>query len=179
MLWFSVLVLTCLPLGHPARAQDVGPNKPISRFNQGSFRIAGPARAAMHELWMTSTAAKQERAACLGGYVQDSVVYITRVEPLASSHADSANISASTSLRVCAPPQWFGTVHTHIATFHGRPYTTFSAPDRFVMMLWNQRWKEHGVFCILYSDADANCEFGYDLSSHAQYAYRQGTRLIF
>jgi hypothetical protein len=37
------------------------------------------------------------------------------------ANADRGNISAAASLRKCAPPDWFGTVHTHIVTIHGYP----------------------------------------------------------
>lgn len=177
--WFAALALSCLVVVSRGGAQDVGPGKPDSPFNQGPFRIAAQARAPLHELWVVSRDVKQERVACLGGYVQGNVVYITHVEPLPPSHADSADVSAVASLRECSPPEWFGTVHTHIATFHGRPYTMFSAPDRFVMMLWTERWKQDGVFCILYTDMDATCEFGYTLSSHAPYAYARGNNILF
>jgi hypothetical protein len=134
------------------------------------FHVASEARGPLHELWEASLSAKQERVACLGGRIDHDVVYITRVEMLAPSRADSADISAVASLRECSAPTWLGTVHTHIATFHGRPYTIFSAPDRYVMMLWREKWKAPGVFCILYSEADANCEMGYTVSGHVVYA---------
>ncbi|HEY7896221.1 MAG TPA: hypothetical protein VIC24_15065 [Gemmatimonadaceae bacterium] len=138
------------------------------------FHIAAQARGPLHELWEHSVSAKQERVACLGGRIDHDVVYITRVELLAPSRADSANISARASLRECSAPTWLGTVHTHIATFHGLPYTIFSAPDRYVMMLWREKWKAPGVFCILYSDMDANCELGNTVSGHVQYEYAKG-----
>ena len=151
------------------QAADSG-NSPPAR----PFRIAAQAREPLHELWVNSLSVKQERVACLGGRIDHDVVYITRVELLAPSRADSANISALPSLRECAAPTWLGTVHTHIATFHGLPYTIFSAPDRYVMTLWRERWKAPGVFCILYSDADANCELGNTVSGHVQYEYAKG-----
>lgn len=138
------------------------------------FHVAVQARGPLHELWEHSVSAKQERVACLGGRIDHDVVYITRVELLAPSRADSANISALASLRECAAPTWLGTVHTHIATFHGLPFTIFSAPDRYVMMLWREKWKAPGVFCILYSDVDANCELGNTVSGHVQYEPAKG-----
>ena len=176
----ALLVLAPL-VATPRRgsAQDVGPDQPETRFNQGAFRFAAQARAALHQLWKTSIEAKQERVACLGGHIENSVVYITHVQPVESTRADSANISAIASLEMCGPPAWFGTVHTHIATFQGQPFTIFSAPDRMVMTLWRNRWKESGVFCLLYSEADANCEFGYALASRASYGYSRGNNLLF
>ncbi|HXE61835.1 MAG TPA: hypothetical protein VN607_14055 [Gemmatimonadaceae bacterium] len=143
----------------------------------GSFRVSPRASGPLHELWENSFAARQERVACLGGYIDHDVVYITRVELLAPSRADSANISAVASIRECSAPKWLGTVHTHIATFHGRPYTIFSAPDRYVMMLWREKWKAPGLFCLLYSDVDANCELGYSVSGHVQYASVKGENI--
>jgi len=175
----AAVVVATLSAAGRAAAQDVGPDKPPTPFNQGPFRVAAQARSPLHLLWDRSIEAKQERVACLGGYVDGDVVYITHVRMLSSSRADSANISAVPSLRECSPPEWFGTVHTHIALFHGLPYTIFSAPDRFVMMLWHERWKEDGVFCILYTDAEANCEFGMALSGHAQYGYARGNNIVF
>lgn len=151
-----------------ARAQDVGSTDRRTSANEGPIRISPGARAALHALWTASLEARAERVACLGGRVDTGAgagagagaVFITAVRPVAASGADSADVSALSSLRECGPPRWFGTVHTHIAKFAGRPYFIFSAPDRYVMMLWQQRWKQDGVFCILYTDTEANCEFG-------------------
>jgi hypothetical protein len=50
-------------------------------------------------------------------------------------------------------------VHTHVALRDGRfPYSLFSGADRGVMMLWWQRWRLAGIFCLLYSDEDVICE---------------------
>jgi len=151
-----------------ARAQ-AGAATPSDPVGDSAFRFSAEARGPLHDLWATSLAVKQERVACLGGYIDHDVVHITRIEVLAPSRADSANISAIASLRECSAPGWLGTVHTHIAKFHGLPYTIFSAPDRYVMTLWRERWKARGVFCILYSDVDATCELGNAVSGHVQY----------
>ncbi len=143
----------------------------------GPFRIGAQARGPLHELWVNSVNAKQERVACLGGRIDHDVVYITRVELLAPSRADSADISAIALLRECSAPTWLGTVHTHIAKFHGLPYTIFSAPDRYVMTLWRDKWNAPGVFCILYTAADANCELGNTVSGHVLYVYAQGENI--
>ncbi|HKW14122.1 MAG TPA: hypothetical protein VJS69_06530, partial [Candidatus Krumholzibacteria bacterium] len=137
--------------------------------SENAFRFSAQVRGPLHELWMTSLSVKQERVACLGGRIDHDVVYITRIAVLVPSRADSANISAIASLRECSAPNWLGTVHTHIAQFNGRPYTIFSAPDRYVMTLWRERWKAPGVFCILYSDVDATCELGNTASGHVRY----------
>lgn len=178
----GLVVLTLLLLlPAPARsaAQDVGPDKPRSPFNQGTFRFAASARVALRLLWDESIHVNQERVACLGGQIVDGMVLITRIEPVVSRNADSVNISASSSLRQCAPPEWFGTVHTHIATFHGHPYVFFSGPDRYVMFLWHERWRRTGVFCLLYSDTEANCERGDETRGLAQYEYARGNNIVF
>jgi hypothetical protein len=176
----AALALLVLPFA-PARsaAQDVGPGKPRSPFNRGTFRFAASARLALHLLWDESIRANQERVACLGGQIVDSVVLITHIEPVVSRDADSVNISATSSLRQCAPPEWFGTVHTHIAKFHGHPYVFFSGPDRYVMFLWHEHWRRNGVFCLLYSDTEANCEFGDGERGLAQYGYARGNNIVF
>lgn len=174
------LALLLLPLACArTAAQDVGPGMPRSPFNQGTFRFAASARVALHLLWDESIRANQERVACLGGQIVDSMVLITRIEPVVARDADSVNISASSSLRQCAPPEWFGTVHTHIATFRGHPYVFFSGPDRYVMFLWHERWHRTGVFCLLYSDTEANCEFGDGERALAQYGYARGNNIVF
>lgn len=167
-----VAIVVALAMTTTAARADAQSSDPGNAAAAASpFRVAAKARGPLHELWQRSISAKQERVACLGGRIDHDVVYITRVELLAPSRADSADISAIASLRECSAPMWLGTVHTHIATFHGRPYTIFSAPDRYVMTLWREKWKAPGVFCILYSEVDANCELGYTVSGHVQYAY--------
>lgn len=170
--WRFLPAIILLVFAARVSAQDVGPDKPDTRFNHGTFRFDAGARDALRQLWSSSIGAKEERVACLGGQVQDSVVYITRVEALEPSGADSANISALSSIARCGPPGWLGTVHTHIARFDGQPFIIFSENDRRVMQRWQQTWKQDGVFCILYSEADANCEAGYRLSGQALYSSR-------
>jgi hypothetical protein len=177
----SAIAATLAAVAPRAAAQDgdVGPNKPETVFNRGAFRFAAPARSELHELWRLSVAAGEERVACIGGDVRDSVVYITRVERLAPDGADRGNISAVASLRKCAPPDWFGTVHTHIATMQGYPIILFSGADRGVMQLWRRQWHERGVFCLLYSDSEANCEAGNTLSGYAFYSHQRGNTILF
>lgn len=164
----AVVVAASGATGLHASAQGAG-SANTAPTSESAFRFSVQARGPLHELWVKSLSVKQERVACLGGYVDHDVVYITRIEVLAPSRADSANISAIASLRECSSPNWLGTVHTHIAQFNGRPYTIFSAPDRYVMNLWRERWKARGVFCILYSEQDATCELDDTVSGHVQY----------
>jgi hypothetical protein len=86
-------------------------------------------------------------------------VRISEVLPLEVGHSDSLGVSASASLETCGPPRWRGTVHTHVALRDGRsPYSLFSGADRGVMMLWLKRWREDGIFCLLYSAEEVICE---------------------
>jgi hypothetical protein len=177
--WLVAIVPLFACAAARAGAQDVGPDKPDTPFNHGTFRFAAQARVALHGLWVMSIRANEERVACLGGQVDGDVVYITRISVLEPGRADSANISAIASLQQCAPPEWLGTVHTHIVKLAGQPYIAFSGPDRVVMTMWRQRWKQLGVFCILYSESEANCEAGYGLSSIAAYGYGRGNNILF
>jgi hypothetical protein len=123
------------------------------------FEIATDVKRAFHALWESSAAAGAERVACIGGERGGGVATVSRVLPLDSSDAESMGIAAYGSLDRCGPPEWFGTVHTHIARRDGRrPYPTFSGADRGVMRLWLARWGADGVFCLLYSSTDAHCE---------------------
>jgi hypothetical protein len=123
-----------------------------------AFAVAPEAQASMHALWSASVAARAERVACLASVVDGDTLRITRVQPLEAG-ADSVAVSAGASLERCGPPEWQGTVHTHIALTDGqRPYPLFSGADRGVMLMWWQRWKADGTFCLLYSENQAHCE---------------------
>jgi hypothetical protein len=97
---------------------------------------------------------------------------------LDATSADSSNVSAQTSLTECGAPEWFGTVHTHIARFQGIPFSTFSPADRWVMAAWRKAWREEGVFCVLYSDTMSHCEGGADESGDPAYAAVVGNRIL-
>jgi hypothetical protein len=123
------------------------------------FRFEVNATPELHRLWEASSAAKEERVACLAATIASDTVRISRVVPLESGRSDSLGISAGASLEKCGPPEWRGTVHTHIALQDGqRPYSIFSGADRGVMMLWWRRWNVDGVFCLLYSASEVICE---------------------
>lgn len=125
-----------------------------------AFRFRPEAHPELHRLWAASTAAKAERVACLAASIDDDTVSISAVMPLDEGRADSLGISAAASLDICSPPEWRGTVHTHVALLrNGRsPYTLFSGADRGVMMMWWQRWRVDGIFCLLYSGSEVICE---------------------
>ena len=79
--------------------------------------------------------------------------------PLDPEDADSMSISAAAAIDRCGPPEWSGTVHTHVALYTAElPSTRFSAQDRGVMRRWYERWRADGVFCVAYSPRNAHCE---------------------
>jgi hypothetical protein len=124
-----------------------------------AFRFEPLARPALRQLWQESIGAKAERVACLAGSIESDTVRILGVYPLQPGYSDSLGISAGTSLDVCGPPDWRGTVHTHVALRDGRqPYSLFSGADRGIMMMWWRRWKVDGIFCLLYSAEEVICE---------------------
>jgi len=155
----------------PSGAQSRSPTALTSSATvRGRVRFNDEARASLRELWSESTDAKQERVACLGGSMVQGVAYVTHVYRLSVSRADSMTISARESLRKCGPPNWLGTVHTHIALADGQPYMLFSGSDLVVMQMWRAQWKREGVFCILYSESEANCEAQPDATEHVIYS---------
>jgi hypothetical protein len=110
-------------------------------------------------LWEESLAAKQERVACLGASVRNDTVFVERILELVPSEADSMSIGSAASIERCGPPNWSGTVHTHVALYtEDSPSKRFSAQDRGVMRQWYERWHSDGVFCLVYSSRDAHCE---------------------
>jgi hypothetical protein len=123
-----------------------------------TFTFELPARPELHRLWEASTSAKAERVACLAASLDGDTVRISRVAALETPRADSLGISAASSLEQCRPPEWRGTVHTHVALRNGLPYSLFSGADRGVMMLWWRRWNVDGLFCLLYSSTEVICE---------------------
>jgi hypothetical protein len=144
------LLAPVIPLLLAADASTPGPR---------AFRFEADAGPELHRLWDASSAAKAERVACLAASIEGDTVRISRVFPLEVGRADSLGISAAASLDNCGPPEWRGTVHTHVALRDGRwPYSLFSGADRGVMMLWWQRWKLDGIFCLLYSAEEVICE---------------------
>jgi hypothetical protein len=120
--------------------------------------VAPDAQAALRALWHASVAARAERVACLASAVDGDTLRITRVNPLTVG-ADSLAVSAGSSIELCGPPEWQGTVHTHLALTEGRSAPArFSGADRGVMLMWWQHWKMDGTFCLLYAEDEAHCE---------------------
>lgn len=147
-------LLLPLLLAAPLRAQDSVP-----RRTQPIFRFSPEAGRTLRDLWNASVAAQQERVACLGAEVRNDSVLVNRLLPLESAVADSMTIASDQSIERCGPPEWSGTVHSHVAEYdNGLPSTTFSAQDRGVMRRWYERWRTDGVFCVVYSRQSAHCE---------------------
>ncbi len=151
MRWALAVLGLCLG-ATPGSAQSGG-------ASAATFRFSPEAGRALRALWDASIAARAERAACLGATVRDGTVLVSRVLPLEPDAADSMGISATASIDRCGPPEWSGTVHTHVALYtEDRPSTRFSGQDRVVMRMWYDRWHADGVFCVVYSERDAHCE---------------------
>jgi hypothetical protein len=145
-----------LPMDAPARHSA---SQPDTARPQPAFRFSREAGLGLRAMWEESVAAKQERVACLGATVRNDTVFVARILALVPDGADSASIGSDTSIERCGPPEWVGTVHTHVAAYdNDLPSTTFSAQDRGVMRRWYQRWQADGVFCVAYSARDAHCE---------------------
>jgi hypothetical protein len=145
----GVLVALAAAAPLPAQAQSGKP----------TFRFSAEAGASLRGLWESSVAQRVERVACLASIIRSDTVFVTRVAELDSEDADSMGVSAMGSVEQCSPPEWSGTVHTHITLYTDElPSTRFSAQDRIVMRLWYDRWHADGVFCVLYSREYARCE---------------------
>lgn len=153
-LFTSVAVLLAsIPLSLIAQT-DGGAKRP-----KAAFRFSREAGISLGKLWQESLAARQERVACLASSIRHDTVFVTRIAAIEPEDADSMGISASASIARCGPPEWSGTVHTHIAMYTDEsPSTRFSAQDRTAMRLWYDRWHADGVFCLIYSAHDAHCE---------------------
>ena len=123
------------------------------------FRFSPEAGTSLRAMWEESVAAQQERVACLAADVRGDTVFVGRILPVEPEGADSMGISATASIERCGPPEWNGTVHTHVALYtEDSPSRRFSGQDRTVMRMWYDRWRSDGVFCVVYSERSAHCE---------------------
>lgn len=126
---------------------------------RAGFRFSAEAGATLRAVWEESVAAREERVACLAADIRGDTVFVSRILPLEPAAADSAGISATASIERCGPPEWDGTVHTHMTLYTADgPSRRFSGQDRTVMRMWYDRWRSDGVFCIAYSERGAYCE---------------------
>jgi hypothetical protein len=132
----------------------------LGEIRSGAFALGFRSRVALMDLWDESTSVGEERVACLGGYLEDGVFHITKAAAVPTEKADSLRVSPRPSLERCGPPDWQGTVHTHIALFKGHPFATLSPSDRHVNGMWRLKWGTEGIFCVLYSDSEGYCEYG-------------------
>ena len=168
----GAVVIPALLAASASSAQDSAPSYQQPRGNQmppvpkadfqklpARFSFSGNAGAMLRRLWEESSAVKREHVACIVGEVQEDKVTVTRVLLLDVAGADSLGVSAQSSIDACGPPDWLGTVHTHIARYDGQhPYPNFSGADRGIMLMWWQRWQVDGLFCVLYSESETFCE---------------------
>jgi hypothetical protein len=149
-----VLALALALLGGRAEAQADSLRRP-----EPAFRFSREAGLGIRALWTESVAAKEERVACLGASVRNDTVFVSRILALAPEGADSMSIASEASVARCGPPEWSGTLHTHVALYTAElPSTRFSAQDQNVMRRWYERWHSDDVFCVVYSARDAHCE---------------------
>ncbi len=124
-----------------------------------AWTFAPSSRPALRLLWEESTRGRRERVACLGGTMTEDSVVVTNIKPIPSDDADSLSASGVLSIQECGPPDWMGTVHTHVrSTDDSLPARRFSPGDRVVMSEWARRWGGQGAFCVLYSERGAHCE---------------------
>ena len=113
----------------------------------------------LRELWEESVASQQERVACLAADIRGDTVFVSRILRIEADAADSMGVSAIASIESCGPPEWNGTVHTHVALYaEDGPSRRFSGQDRTAMRMWYDRWRSDGVFCVVYSERSAHCE---------------------
>ena len=144
--WLGLLILC------PAAAAQAPPAR-------GAFRFSPEAGAALRAVLEESVAANAERVASLGAEVRGDTGFVGRVLPVEPDAADSMGVSATASIERCGPPEWAGTVHTHVALYtDDSPSRRFSGQDRAVMRMWYERWRSDGVFCVAYSARSAHCE---------------------
>lgn len=138
------------------------PPVPKSDFQKlpARFGFTADASAMLQRLWEQSLAERKEHVGCITGVILDDSVRVTRVMVLDVPHgSDSLGVSAQSSIDTCGPPDWMGTVHTHVARYDGEhPYPNLSGADRGIMFMWWQRWQVDGMFCVLYSATEAFCE---------------------
>jgi hypothetical protein len=159
----ATVLLLVAAAGRASGQADILPRdsltQPDSTRPQPAFRFSREAGLGLRAMWEESAAAKQERVACLGASVRNDTVFVARILALVADGADSMSIGSDASIDRCGPPDWSGTVHTHVAAYDNDvPYSIFSAQDRGLMRRWFERWQADGVFCVVYSARDAHCE---------------------
>ena len=125
---------------------------------QQAWVMGSDAKLAVQALWATTLTVRREQVACLGGTIGRDTVLVTRIKPV-NEPSDSLTASAGLSLTTCMPPEWIGTVHSHVrSTDDDAPASRFSPGDRAVMSEWTTRWGGQGAFCLVYSERNMHCE---------------------
>lgn len=131
----------------------------LSAQAQPVWVLSQVAKNGFADLWEASNRERRELVACLGGSRGEDSVRVLALRPLELEQSDSLTAEALGSIERCGPPDWIGTIHTHIrSTDDERPAPRFSPSDRVVMSEWVARWGSPGAFCVLYSDRAAQCE---------------------
>jgi hypothetical protein len=140
-----VAMLLCLPARSVAAQQQ-------------AWVIGPQARLDVQQLWAASLTQRREQVACMGGVIRRDTVLVSRLRPVPEP-SDSLTASAQLSLASCAPPEWIGTLHSHVrSTDDEAPASRFSPGDRAVMSEWTKRWGGQGAFCLVYSERSMHCE---------------------
>jgi len=130
-----------------------------AQAGQPTWVMGAEAKPGLSALWSQSTAQSRERVACISGTIRGDTVLVERVHDINVTSADSLTAEAQRSIAECGPPEWFGTVHTHVrSTDDPSPAPRFSPGDRTVMSEWAKHWSRTGAFCVLYSARSAHCE---------------------
>lgn len=163
--WAGILLIALLPVP----ALTLGPSP---------FAFQLDARTVLQQLWRESVEANEERVACIAGHFDGEIFHVTQAERVHAQQADSLRASPGPSIEQCRPPNWSGTAHTHITLYRGHPYATFSMSDRAVMHVWRTRWKQAGLFCVLFTENAAYCEYGASVSGDAPYAPQRGNIIL-
>ena len=131
---------------------------PFLVAQQPAWVTGAEAKPVLQRVWAATLETRLEQVGCLGGEIRADTVLILRALPVAE-YSDSLTASSQVSLATCAPPEWMGTVHSHVrSTDDDAPATRFSAGDRAVMSAWSQRWRARGAFCLIYSAQRMHCE---------------------
>lgn len=132
---------------------------PLAAQGQPRWSLGPGVGDSLHRVWQLSVTQRREQVACLSGSLGLDTVLITLVRPLEIPSTDSLTADAEESLAACGPPQWIGTVHSHVrSTDSEQPVNRFSPGDRAVMSAWRNRWGMRGAFCVVYSERGMHCE---------------------
>lgn len=131
------------------------------------------------DLWDEAERQEREKLACLDADVEEIpsdtmlIWTINRIKQV-KVKSDKGAISHSTSLSECEPPEFVGTVHTHLADsipnpsgsgYLQGPFKKFSPGDYAAQDAWANVWEDKAqeagmrwsLWCIMFSDEGMNC----------------------